>query len=292
MPGPLTEADVEGFHEDGYVFLPGFFDDVEELRAEADRILELVINSSLSTGRKSGRLVYVRRPDGVHVVRKVDPVLDLSKPLTDVATEDVVAPIRQLLDDEPVLLERTAQLNYKEPLFEPPGGLEATAGEDRFPVHSDWAYYEGSFPPGVITPIVFLDDVGEDSGPVQVWPGTHTEDLEHESVDIGLEVPPDAIDHDAGEPVTGPAGSLLLFDSRLIHSSEPNTSGRPRRLLILGHAPASNLGAVRTSDVSDGIVRAGGGYPKELREARYESEYRRLTALGEYEDRFTAPTFD
>ena len=42
-------------------------------------------------------------------------------------------------DGDPILLEGTAQLNYKEPLLEPPESLEAATGEDRFPVHSDWA---------------------------------------------------------------------------------------------------------------------------------------------------------
>lgn len=65
--------------------------------------------------------------------------------------------------------------------------------------------------------------------------------------DEGLEVSEDEFeerfDYDDSKQILGPAGSVLLFDSRLVHSSGPNESDGPRRLLTYRHAPESNVEA-------------------------------------------------
>jgi ectoine hydroxylase-related dioxygenase (phytanoyl-CoA dioxygenase family) len=293
--GAATSDLVEQFHEQGYVFLPEYFDAerVAAFREEADRILELLVNASMATGRESGRLNVTENAQGTQTVRQVNPSIDLSRLFKGLAVDELADLTAPLLDDDPVSIDRTAQLNYKQPLPEPIDAIEATRGDDQYSVHSDWAYYEGTFPPGILTSIVFLDENREDSGPLEVWPGTHTEEYEHENIDgLGRQIPDDVLDHDAGEKVTGPAGSVLIFDCRLVHSSGPNTSGRPRRLAIYGHAPASNVEA----EVVDGSARPElsrgdlhSNYPSELVESTYENEYYRLKRRGEFEDRFSAP---
>ncbi|MFB6135365.1 MAG: phytanoyl-CoA dioxygenase family protein [Halobacteriaceae archaeon] len=292
MATPVTAERVSQFREDGYVFLPEYFDGetVERLSDEADRIVELAVNSSLANDRKSGRLDLTEDGDGAQTIRQVNPSLDLSRAFKRLARGELADLLRPLLDDEAVSVDRTAQLNPKMPLPEPLP-LAADRESDRYPVHADWPYYEGVFPPGIVTSIVFLDECREDSGPLRVWPGSHTEEYDHERVDgLGLEVPPDRLDHDAGEPVLGPPGSVLLFDSRLVHSSGPNTSGVPRRLAIYGHAPESSV----ETEVRDGSVRpeVQSGYPSELVESTYEGEYHRLKRRGEFEDAFSVPDFD
>lgn len=286
----LTGDMVDQFETEGYVFLPGYFDEgrVEEFREEADRVLELVVNSSLATGRQSGRLTLAENAQGTQSVRQVNPSIDLTRLFKRLALEELADLLRPLMDSDPVSIDPTAQLNYKQPLPEPIEGIDAARGSDRYPVHSDWVYYEGTYPPGIVTSIVFLDENREESGPLEVWPGTHTERHEHDWIeDLGYQVPADVLDHDAGQRVTGPAGSVLLFDARLVHSSEPNTSGRPRRLAIYGHAPEDNVEA----PIADGSARpdAQGSYPSELIESTYENEYRRLKRRGEYTDAFSAP---
>jgi ectoine hydroxylase-related dioxygenase (phytanoyl-CoA dioxygenase family) len=286
----ITADHVEQFREDGYVFLPGFFDAdrVAEFRDEVDRILELLVNASIANDRQSTRLNVTENAQGTQTVRQVNPAIDLSRLFKSVAVEELPELLAPLMDDDPVSIDPTAQLNYKQPLPEPVDAIEASRGSDQYSVHSDWAYYEGTYPPGIVTSIVFLDENREDSGPLEVWPGTHTERYEHEHIEgLGRQVPDDVLDHDAGEKVTGPAGSLLMFDCRLIHSSGPNTSGRPRRLAIYGHAPAENV----ESPVDDHSARpdAAGRYPSELVESTYENEYYRLKRRGEYADDFSAP---
>ena len=285
----ITDSTVERFREDGYVFIPDFFDadDVSRFREEADRMLELILNSSLANDRTSGRLDVTEDEDGNQSVRAINPSIDLSRVFKRVAVEDLPPLLRPLLIEEPISIDITAQLNYKQPLPEPVEGLETRRADDRFPVHADWPYYEGWLPEGIVTGIVFVDDCTPENGPIEVWPGTHRQDLEHEETDLGLAVPPDQLDHDAGETVLGPAGSVLLFDARLVHSSEPNSSDEPRRLAIYGHAPRETVEA----EIEDGSARpeASTRYPMELIESTYEHEYHRLKRIGAFEDRFEAP---
>lgn len=288
MADAITHGMVEQFHEDGYLFLPEYYDSaaINRFRAEADRMLELVINASLATGRTSGRLDLTESTGG-QSVRAINPSIDLSRVYKDIATQDLPPLLEPLLEDEPVSIDITAQLNYKQPLPEPIEGVETRLADDRFAVHADWPYYEGWLPEGIVTGIVFVDDCTAENGPIEVWPGTHEQDLPHERTELGLAVPPSELDYDAGQPVLGPAGSVLLFDARLVHSSAPNETDEPRRLAIYGHAPASTV----ETPVNDGSARpeATSRYPMELVESTYEHEYLRLKRIGEYTDRFVAP---
>jgi ectoine hydroxylase-related dioxygenase (phytanoyl-CoA dioxygenase family) len=294
MTSALTSDDIEQFRDDGYVFLPGYFDAdrVEEFEAETERLLEQEVNAALANDRKSERLSLAPGADGQPMAKSMNPSIDLSRVFKNLAVEELAEILEPLLDDTPVSIDRTAQINYKLPLEEPLPFGDNMAGDDTggdaYPVHADWPYYEGRFPEGIVTTIVFVDECRPDSGPIEVWPGTHTESYDHESIDAGgREVPPDVLDHDAGEPVLGPAGSVLAFDSRLVHSSEPNTSGYPRRLAIYGHAPQRNVDVL----IEDGSARPNATYPKELVESTYLGEYYRRKRLGEFTDQFTMPEF-
>jgi len=291
MATPITPEDVEQFHEDGYVFLPGYFDAdrVETFEDETERLLEQEVNAALATGRKSGRLKLAPGADGEPMAKAINPSIDLSRVFKDLAVDDLAEMLEPLLDDEPISIDRTAQINYKLPLEEPLS-FEDDRGGDAYPVHADWPYYEGRFPEGIVTTIVFVDECRPASGPIEVWPGSHTESYDHEFTEgVGREVPPDVLDHDAGEPVLGPAGSVLAFDARLVHSSGPNTSGHPRRLAIYGHAPEGNV----DTPIQDGSARpdAANVYPMELVESTYLGEYYRQKRRGEFTDQFTVPEF-
>ena len=290
VPSPSQDLDQEQreqFHEKGYVFTPGFLpgETIETLRHEANDLLEILVNVSLARGENI-RLSLVQPPDGERQsLRKVQPYLDLSSTFFDFATSDgILEPLRQLYDDEPVLHVPSSKINYKQPLPEPIEGLEYSKRTDRFPIHSDWGYYKrNDYPQEVTTTIVFLDDVKEDSGPLQIWPGTHTEELEHESIDIGRQVVPGELEGYESETLLGPAGSVLTFDSRLVHSSSPNESDRPRKFAIFTHYPESNeTDAFRVNSSVD-YVNA------EARQTGAVVEYLRQRAAGEVEDQWRLP---
>ena len=279
----LTGEDLEHFRENGYLVLPQAFnaEEVARMQHEADRILELIINSSLANGRKSGRLDILQTSTGP-MVRKIQPINDLSLFLAEVsADERLIGPMRQLMGDEPILMEE--KLNYKEPLPEAIEGIPLVDREDRFPVHNDWAYYLAQdYPQEIISSAVTMDPCDESSGPLHVWPGSHKQHLKHHRPPNkrGWEVLPDLIDFDGGIDLLAPPGSVMLFHSVLVHNSRPNVSGRPRRLMIYSHYP-------RQSDIGHD-VRNG---PSRLRESPYEWEYQRAKDRGEFEDVFRAPVF-
>ena len=270
---------IEHFQEHGYVAMERVFsdDEVQRMRKEADEILELILNSSNSLERQSGRLDLVRNEAGF-LVRKIQPINDLSLYLSQISADSrLLDPMRALMNEEPILMEE--KLNYKQPLPGLSFGFETKPRDtDRFPVHNDWAYYRAqNYPQGIISSAITLDDCPAESGPIRIWPGTHKSHLEHESVDIGLQVQPGLVDFEGGEDLLLPAGSVAFFSSLLVHNSRPNISEKPRRMMIYSHYPASAKMGV---DVRNG--------PTRLREAPYEWEYTRMKLRGEGRDVFSA----
>ena len=270
---------IQYFQEHGYVAMERVFsdDEVQRMRKEADDILELILNSSNSLERQSGRLDLVRNEAGF-LVRKIQPINDLSLYLSQISADSrLLDPMRTLMNEEPILMEE--KLNYKQPLPGLSFGFETKPRDtDRFPVHNDWAYYRAqNYPQGIISSAITLDDCPAEAGPIHIWPGTHKSHLEHESVDIGLQVQPGLVDFEGGEDLLLPAGSVAFFSSLLIHNSRPNISGKPRRMMIYSHYPASAKMGV---DVRNG--------PTRLREAPYEWEYTRMKLRGEGRDVFSA----
>jgi len=270
---------IQHFQEHGYVAMERVFseEEVQRMRKEADEILELILNSSNSLQRQSGRLDLVRNEAG-YLVRKIQPINDLSLYLSQISADSrLLDPMRTLMNEEPILMEE--KLNYKQPLPGLSFGFETKPRDtDRFPVHNDWAYYRTqNYPQGIISSAITLDDCPAESGPIRIWPGTHKSHLEHESVDIGLQVQPGLVDFEGGEDLLLPAGSVAFFSSLLVHNSRPNISEKPRRMMIYSHYPASAKMGV---DVRNG--------PTRLREAPYEWEYTRMKLRGEGRDVFSA----
>ncbi len=275
------EADAyAAFSRDGYLVLPSVFNaaEVAAMRADADFVLELIVNSSLANERHSRRLDIRKRRDGAMVVRKIQPIVDLALALARFSNDDrLLRPMAELMGDEPVLMEE--KLNYKQPvpamdLFDVP------ADDDRFPIHNDWAYYQvNGYPKEIISSAITIDDCHEGNGPIRVFPGTHRRHVEHLRVRNGLEVPPGTVDPGTAVSVLAPAGSVLLFHSCLIHTSGPNPSDAPRRMMIYSHYPkAAALGY----DIRNG--------PNRLRESPWEWRYQRLKAQGAFADPFRVAT--
>ena len=276
----LTPEQLEQFRREGYVVLPAAFNaaEVRRMREEADRILELILNSSVALKRRSGRLDWRELPDGSQIVRKIQPINDLSGYLAEVSNDPrLIEPMRQIMGHEPILMEE--KLNYKQPLLERIEGVEIRPTDDRFPIHNDWAYYKAQeYPQDILSSAISLDDSPPESGPIHVWPGSHVSHLEHDPVPIGLQVKPELIDYDGGFDILAPAGSVMIFHALLVHNSRPNTSGRPRRIMIYSHYPDRvDMG----HDVRNG--------PTRVREQPYEQQYREMVELSEFKPVFKAP---
>jgi ectoine hydroxylase len=276
----LSPAQREQFQRDGYLVLPAAFGEgeVRRMREEADRILELILNSSVALGRRSGRLDWRELADGSQIVRKIQPINDLSAYLTAVSNDPrLLQPMRDIMGHDPILMEE--KLNYKQPLPHRIEGVEIRPTDDRFPVHNDWAYYRAQdYPRDILSSAISMDDCPPESGPLHVWPGSHREHREHEQVPIGLQVKPGLIDFEGGVDILAPAGSVMFFHALLVHNSRPNASGKPRRIMIYSHYPDRvDMG----HDVRNG--------PTRVRERPYEDQYREMVARGEFAPVFRAP---
>ena len=275
----LSSQQIEQFHRDGYIVLPALFDADEILRMqqESDRLIELLINSSIALKRTSTRIDVLARPGGLPLVRKLQPINDLSQYFAAVSDDArLLDPMRDLMQDEPILIEE--KLNCKQPVAKLIPGFDLSSrASDAFPVHNDWAYYKAQqYPQDVISSAISLDECTPQNGPLRVWPGSHKTHLEHRRIEnYGLEVPPDLIDHNGGEDILAPAGSVMFFHSLLVHNSRPNETNGPRRLMIYSHYPSRfNMG----HDVRNG--------PTRIIEQPYEEQYRELVQQGKYSDQF------
>ncbi|MDQ2732068.1 MAG: phytanoyl-CoA dioxygenase family protein [Armatimonadota bacterium] len=243
----LTPAQIAEFNEQGFLILPGVFNAAElaAMASEANRLLELAINSSLATGERNPRCDVSVNSRGTLDFRKLQPVNDLSDVICR-ASQDarLVGPLRQLMGDhEPILMEE--KLNYKQTI-DCPAFIEKFhphQGDARFNLHHDWGYYRAQgYPPETLSSAVTIDETTPENGPIRVLPGTHLKDFPLKNPDPaggngevvdGLFEPDDRVD------VLAPAGSVMLFHSRLLHDSKPNTTGRPRRLMIYSHYPGN-----------------------------------------------------
>jgi ectoine hydroxylase-related dioxygenase (phytanoyl-CoA dioxygenase family) len=276
---------AEEIQRKGYVVLEDAFDstEIDEMRAEADRMLELIVNSSIANDRTSGRLVPIADEGGNQMIKKIQPINDLSLLFTELSRDErITEPMREVMDDEPRLMEE--KLNYKQPLPEPVPALESRRPTTSFPIHSDWAYYKAQdYPQATMSAAIAIDELTAENGTMRFWPGTNDEFVEHERTDNGLEVPPDQVEEADAELIEADAGALVLFDSIVWHDSSPNDTEEPRRLMIYSHYPSS-VGQERN------IVEDERNAPSRRNESPYEWEYQKLKDAGEFEDTFEAPT--
>lgn len=88
----------------------------------------------------------------------------------------------------------------------------------------------------LITALLFIDDVTENNGPLEVVPGSHKGPLFsvwHNGVFSGAVADEVYEAHrDKVVACTGKAGSVCLMHSSLLHGSAPNLSDKPRTLYI------------------------------------------------------------
>jgi ectoine hydroxylase-related dioxygenase (phytanoyl-CoA dioxygenase family) len=290
MHQPLMDSELAAFHRDGFVVLPSLFAETElvPLRDAADRIFELAVNATDALGRRYPRMDARLDDDGTLTLRKIQPVNDLSDEIAAIACDErLIAPMRQLMRDEPVLMEE--KLNFKQSAsvrgidltclrrssFNPEVGLEG------FLLHHDWGYYRmQGYPDTILSSAVAIDDCAG-RGPIRAIPGSHLLDVPMADPDpasgSGV-VATGFFDTAQLVPIDAPAGSVMLFHSKLVHDSLPNRSGLPRRLMIYSHYPKSH-------DPAGDPDRRNG--PTRRYSQDFEARYRAMLANGSYRPRFS-----
>ena len=101
--------------------------------------------------------------------------------------------------------------------------------------HQDWAFYPHTND-DVLAVGVMIDDMTEDNGPIMFVPGSHRGTVyDHMSSGVfsgavSAEVAETLLA--TVETITGRAGSVTFHHARLLHASQANRSGSPRRFLL------------------------------------------------------------
>ncbi|CAK8999554.1 unnamed protein product [Durusdinium trenchii] len=128
-----------------------------------------------------------------------------------------------------------------------PGGVSVNWHQD--------CHYFGTASPRIISCGVYLEDTDQENGCLQVVPGSHTRDFDH--------LPGSGL-HSQGEwatpgpldkvvDVVVPPGSVVLFNSRLLHGARQNQHTSRTRYSLFGHYVPSDLNfGWRGTDFSHG----------------------------------------
>lgn len=225
----LTPEQLEQFDRDGYLFLPSLFTPEEAalLKAEAENIYRL--DREEVWREKSG---IARTAFAAHTYNEAHRRLGSHPRL--------IGPIQQILDG-PVYMHQY-KINAKAPF----DGEVWQWHQD----YGTWARDDEMPEPRAMNISVFLDEVTAANGPLLFIPGSHKKGV----VDAGHDLettsyPLWTLDRDTVSKLadeggcvapTGPAGSVLLFSSLLVHASPPNISPLGRIIVYLSLCHVDN----------------------------------------------------
>jgi ectoine hydroxylase-related dioxygenase (phytanoyl-CoA dioxygenase family) len=244
----LTAQQLRAYEENGYLLLPNYFSGAETDVLAAQLPVEFAEDSPrriTETDQAAVRSVY-----GSHTSNEVFKCLTRHPRL--------VGPAMRILGSDVYVYQ--FKINAK-----------VAFDGDVWQWHQDyifWRQEDGLPAPRVVNAIVFLNDVNEFNAPLMVIPGSHREGvigvpaLQDATVDAQTPAAgPAWISHlsaklkyslDKGtvrrlaqryglESLKGPAGTVLFFDSNLVHSSANNISPFDRNMILITFNSVENI---------------------------------------------------
>jgi ectoine hydroxylase-related dioxygenase (phytanoyl-CoA dioxygenase family) len=249
-PRVLSEAQCAQYHRDGWISVPALVDDAwldrlreitEEFVESSRELTESNVLFDLDAGHSAEepRLRRLSSPTDLH---EGYWAFASSSVITDVVT-DLIGPNVKF---------HHSKLNFKAPR----GGEEVKWHQDiQFWPHTNY---------DLLTVGVFLEDVEPGMGEVGFVPASHDGPLfdlyDERDVWTGALRDTDLGDARVGDAVypVGPAGTITVHSCRTVHGSAPNTSDRPRPLLLQTYAAAdafSYTDLVRQSPHGEELIR-------------------------------------
>lgn len=221
----LSRAQVEEYHELGYMVLRGVFTtpEIAVVKAETERMRHDPGLTDVHNIRSAHRTIN----DEVRL-EKLDPVHDVSPVMADlVQDERIISPLRDIWNDEPVLFKD--KLIFKLP--------EQTG----YGMHQDAGFWQGFPYQDLISVMVAIDGANAENGGLEVFPGQHHElrttpgELRNMADDEIAKV-----DTSNGELVETEPGDLIIFSSLVPHRSGPNNATVSRSQLYLTYGPSKH----------------------------------------------------
>jgi ectoine hydroxylase len=242
MTGALSPNELKQYRSQGFLLKANVFTpaEVDSLVAAAEVLY--AHDSPARTVERDG--TTVRAVHGCHT----------SSDVFAAAVRDprMLLPARQIVDADDVYIHQS-KINAKRAL-----------DGDVWQWHQDFIYWhwgDGMATPRVVNLAVFLDGATEINGPLLLIPGSHRNGVidparrgggsgadgwqSHLAADLEYTIRPDdlaALSRESGiASATGPAGSVLIFDTQIVHGSGVNMSPHHRRMAIFTYNDVANL---------------------------------------------------
>jgi ectoine hydroxylase len=225
----LTDEQLKRFDEDGYIFLPSYFT-LDEVGVLNDAAAEIYATDREEVWRESSGVA--RTAFAAHTYDEAHRRLG--------AHPRLITPVEQVIG------ERLYMHQYKI-------NAKAAFDGDVWQWHQDfgtWHRDDGMPEPRAMNIAVFLDDVTAANGPLLFLPKSHKlgvieagHDLETTSYPLWTldrETVTKLSDEGGCVAPTGPAGSMLMFSSLLVHASPPNISPLSRTIVYLSLCQVDN----------------------------------------------------
>ena len=217
MPRPavMESQTLETFRRDGFVVVPGLFDEAEvrQISAWTDELQ--------SRREEPGRWMMYFEPSllrpGDRVLQRIENFCPFHEGFAALCDGEKLRGSVSRLFGEPAVLFKD-KINFKLP------------GGDGFKPHQDqqagWSTYADLF----VTAMVSIDSTTAENGCLELCPGQHTRGL------IGEEWKPltdDDMRRLGGRAVPTQPGDAVFFDSYTPHASAPNLTADRRRVLYI-----------------------------------------------------------
>ena len=232
-PRVLSEEQRQRFAEDGFLVVERLVDDawLARLRAATEVSVRASRTVTVSDGRfvlETGHSAQTPR------LRRLTSPVSHHPDFWAFASESVSADVAADVCGPDVKFYHS-KLNF----IWPDGG-------QRFDWHQDipaWPHTDYS----PVSVGLYMEDCGEEQGPLKAIRGSHLEPLHSMYDEAGnwvLRIPEQQLPADWRQRVvslTGPAGSLVLLQCRVIHGSASNDSPRMRPLLLNVYSSADSM---------------------------------------------------
>ncbi|MGY8827650.1 MAG: phytanoyl-CoA dioxygenase family protein [Candidatus Latescibacterota bacterium] len=222
----LTQEQIADYHKKGYLGIENVFSpaEVEQLQQVTDEFIEQ--SRTIAEDDSIFELEPGHAPQTPKVRRLRNPVGQHPAYAQALRNERVLDIVAQLIG--PAIRTNGNKLNMK--LSELGSPVEW---------HQDWAFYPHTND-DLLAVGVCIDDMTEENGCLMVVPGSHKGKIYDHHQDgyfIGAVTEAD-FDDSAAEKVELKAGGLSIHHVRALHGSLPNTSDKPRRLMLFQYCAA------------------------------------------------------
>ncbi|XP_068619217.1 probable alpha-ketoglutarate-dependent hypophosphite dioxygenase [Battus philenor] len=229
--GRLTAEEKKFYKENGYIILKNIIpeDELAKIIEEYDKLFKRKNQAKLETSWV-GSDENFRQTDSPYTVKGIHNLQFHHAVFGRVLYND------SLLDAlEDIMGTENIMLHHTKAQFKPP---EKGAS---YPMHQDYQYFPYQ-KDSLVAAFIHLDDTTPENGGLFVYPGSHKlgplEDVgARETVQFHY-VDQSKFPIEKATPVIAKRGDIVVFSYLLVHGSTPNSSSRPRRMMLAQLADA------------------------------------------------------